>query len=111
MGLMDGLIGVTRKGSVDRLIGLRDGRIGVTRKGSVDRLIGLMEGLIGVTRKGSVDRLIGLMDGLIGFDLGFGGWIGSPSGRGTLEREDETRWNSGHETAEWACYRDVEGLW
>ena len=78
-------------------MGLMDGLIGVTRKGSIDRLIGLMDGLIGVIRKGSIDRLIGLMDGLIGFDLGFGGWIGSPSGRGTLEngkrrtRPDGTR--------------------
>ena len=96
---------------IDRLIGLMDRLIGVTRKRSIDRWMGLMDGLIGLTRKGSVDRLIGLMDGLIGFDLGFGGWIGSPSGHGTLEKEDEIRWNSGHETAEWACYRDVEGLW
>ena len=44
------------------------------------------------------------MGGLIGFDLGFGGWIGSPSGRGTLESVDDNRWNSRHETAEeaWA---------
>ena len=103
MGLMDGLIGVTRIGSIDRLIGLM---IGVTRIGSIDRLIGLMDGLIGVTRMGSIDRLIGL----IGWDLGLEGWIGSQSDHRALEREDE-RWNSGHETAEWACYRDVEDPW
>ena len=89
---MDGLIGLTRMGSIDRLIGLMDRLIGLTRIGSIDRLIGLMDGLIGLTQIGSIDRLIGLIDwiGLIGLDLGFEdrGGIGeelrwAPSGQRT----------------------------